>query len=211
MTLQEMQERVLAWATGPGSGLDLSALRRAYFESVGEPNEEDRSFEQRANAFLDWLVHDHRVEGDSVLERFMRANVAALTTDELTLFRALGKNIHSLFEVRRIRPDQVRVRDVFTTEDHDVTERRTPAGLSKGDLIEARLLPYQNMLIFSGAFLYHPPAARKTILGEVKRMRKAVPKGTTPEVPPFLGRLAKMALKLERYRNVKVESIYDFG
>ncbi len=45
----------------------------------------------------------------------------------------------------------------------------------------------------------------------MKRLRKAAGKGGTPDVPAFLAQLARMALKLERYRNVRLESIYDFS
>jgi hypothetical protein len=100
---------------------------------------------------------------------------------------------------------------VFTGKDLEVTERRNVAGLDKGDLLEARLLPYGGELFFSGAFLYHPREVRKPILAEVKRLRKEAGKGGTPDVPAFLGQLARMALKLERYRNVRLESIYDFS
>ena len=57
-----------------------------------------------------------------------------------------------------------------------MTERRQVAGLEKGDLLEARLLPYEGKLVFSGAFLYHPREARKLILAEVKRLKKAAGK-----------------------------------
>ena len=105
----------------------------------------------------------------------------------------------------------MRVRDVFSGTDFEVTERRQVAGLAKDDLLEARLLPFEGGLFFSGAFLYHPREARKAILAEVKRLKKAAPRGTALDAKPFLARLSRMALKMERYRNVRLESIYDFS
>ena len=78
-------------------------------------------------------------------------------------------------------------------------------------ILEARLLPFDGTLLFSGAFLYHPREARKPILAEVKRLKKAAGKGNLPDVSALLARLARMAMKLERYRNVRLESIYDFS
>jgi hypothetical protein len=83
-------------------------------------------------------------------------------------------------------------------------------GLAKGDLLEARLLPIEGKLFFSGAFLYHPQEVRKLVLNEVKRLRKVAGKGNLPDVESFIATLSRMAFKLERYRNVKVESLYDF-
>lgn len=212
MTLQEMHERLVAWASGEARKDWLLAARQAYFERFGEPHDEDKSFESRMNGLLDWVLYDFRPNGaDTTLELFLKDPSQGLTTDELSAIRELSRNLHGLFEVRRIRPGEIRLRDVFTGKDHDVTERRTMAGLAKGDLLEARLLPHEKGLYFSGAFLYHPQEVRKTILAEVKRLRKQAKKGGALDVKGFLAALSRMAFKLERYRNVKIESIYDFA
>jgi hypothetical protein len=213
MTLQELHERLLSWASAPPRDQELLRAKREHFERYGEPHEEDRSFELRVNGMLDAFLYDYRPTGGfgTTLERFVEAEGPSLTPEEVAACRALGQSVHGLFEVRKIREGTVRVRDVFTGKDHDVTERRQVAGLSEDDLIEARLLRYQDGLVFSGAFLWHPREARKVILAEVKRMKKAVPRGIGIDPKPFLARLSRMALKLERYRNVRLESIYDFS
>ena len=142
----------------------------------------------------------------------MRETGPQLTTEELASYRVLAKNVHGLFEVRKVRVGaEIRLRDVFTDGEYDVTERRHMVGLEKGDLLEARLLPHDGKLFFSGAFLYHPAEVRRTILAEVKRLKKEASRsGTEPDAKAFIALLSRMAFKLERYRNVKVESIYDF-
>lgn len=213
MTLQHLHERLLSWATAEPRKEDLLAAKREHFARHGEPHEEDRSHELRLNAMLDYYLYDFRPQGGAgtTLERFIEAEGSSLGSAEIAAYRDLAANVHALFEVRRIREGEVRLRDVFTGKDHDVTERRQVAGLQKGDLIEARLIPFGGALLFSGAFLYHPLEARKTILAEVKRLKKAAGKGDAIDVGAFLGTLARMALKLERYRNVRLESIYDFS
>jgi hypothetical protein len=211
MTYAEMHERLLAWASAEERKEALLAARSAYFERFGEPHEEDRSYESRMNALLDFYLYDFRVDGvDTTLEAFLRAG-SGLTTDALARFRELTGNVHSLFEVRRMKPGEVRLRDVLTGQDHDVAERRAMVGVQKGDLLETRLVPVAGRLHFSGAFLYHPPEARKAILAEAKRLRKEAGRRGRPDAQAFLARLSRMAFKLERYRNVRVESIYDFS
>ncbi len=211
MTYPEMHERLLAWASAEERKEALLAARKAWFERFGEPHEEDRSYESRMNALLDFYLYDFRADGvDTTLEAFLRAG-SDLTTDALARFRELSGNIHSLFEVRRLNPGEVRLRDALTGQDHDVVERRAMVGVSKGDLLEARLVPVAGRLHFSGAFLYHPPEARKAILAEAKRLRKEAGRRGRPDALAFLARLSRMAFKLERYRNVRVESIYDFS
>lgn len=213
MTLAQHHERLLSWATAEPRKGDLLAARKEHFARCGEPHEEDRSYEVRVNGMLDHYLYDFRPAGGAgtTLERFMEAEGPSLSPDELRAYRDLAANVHGLFEVRKIGGAQVRLRDVFTGADHGVTERRQVAGLEKGDLLEARLLPFDGALFFSGAFLYHPREARKHILAEVKRLRKAASKSHPPDVKAFLATLAQMAMKLERYRNVRLESIYDFS
>jgi hypothetical protein len=211
MTLQELHEKLLAWATAAPRQEELLRARRSHFDRCGEPHEEERSFETRMNGMLDHYLYDHRPGGgaDTTLELFLKDQGSAYASDELTLFRALAKTRHGLFEVRKVRPGEwVRLRDVFRGDDHEVTERRQLVAIEKGDLIEARLLPYRDRLYFSSSFLFHPRAARKLVLAEVKKRKKA---GDGPvDVPAFLAQLSRMALKLERYRNVRLESLYDF-
>jgi hypothetical protein len=212
MNLPELQEKLLAWATSDARKEELLAARRDYFDRQGEPHEEDKSFETRMNGMLDHYLYDFYPPGstDTTIEIFMREMGPQLTTDDLAFYRVLAKNVHGLFQVRKIKPPEIRLRDVFTDVVHDVTERRQMVGLEKGDILEARLLPFEGTLFFSGAFLYHPQEVRKTILAEVKRQKKAAGKGDQPDVEGFIARLSRMAFKLERYRNVKVESLYDF-
>ncbi len=215
MTLQQLHEKLLSWATAEPRKDLLLAARQEHFGRFGEPHEEDRSYEARLNGMLDHYLYDFRPAaeggGGTTIERFLSEVGTALSTDEKEAYRALAGNVHGLFEVRRIRNGQLRLRDVFSGTDHDVTERRQTAGLEKGDLLEARLLPFGGELFFSGAFMYHPREARKAVLAEVKRLRKAAPKGGRPDAAAFLAQLARMAMKLERYRNVRLESIYDFS
>jgi hypothetical protein len=213
MTLQQLHERLLSWATAEPRKEDLLAAKRQHFDRHGEPHEEDRSFESRVNGMLDHYLYDYRPAGGTgtTLERFLDAEGPALLPEELAAYRDLGQAIHGLFEVRKIADGRVRLRDVFSGKDFEVTERRAVLGLDKGDLLEARLLPFGGELFFSGAFIYHPREARKAILAEVKRLKKLAGRGGSPDVPAFLGQVARMAMKLERYRNVRLESIYDFS
>jgi hypothetical protein len=104
----------------------------------------------------------------------------------------------------------VEVEEVLGGARHEVLERRVVVALGKGDILEARLLPHEGKLHFSGSFVYHPREVRRAILKEAKRLVEATPPGQAPDGDEFLAQLSRMALRLERYRNVRVESIYDF-
>lgn len=213
MTLPELHERLVSWASADPQDPLLLAARQDHFARYGEPHEEDQSFERRMNGMLEAYLFDWRPApgAPTALERFLEAQGAALSVEEVAAFRALGANRHGLFEVRKMEPGRIRLRDAFTGEDLEVTERRQVPGLAKGDLLEARLMPFDGTLWFSGAFLYQPREARAAILAEVKRLKKAAGKHGRPDVEGLLATLSRMAFKLERYRNVRLESIYDFS
>lgn len=213
MTLQEIHDRLLSWATTEPRTADLLAARREHFGRYGEPREDELSYESRMNGMLDHYLYDYRPNGGktTTLENFVAANGADMDRALLEGYRTLSGNLHGLFEVRKIEAGRVVLRDLFVDVDHDVSERRQVAGLKKGDLIEARLLPFGGALFFSGAHLYHPTEVRKRILAEVKRVRKAAGRTGRPDVKAFLAVLSRMAFKFERYRNVRLESIYDFS
>jgi hypothetical protein len=213
MTLPELHERLLAWASADLQDPLLTAARQRHFERYGEPHEEDQSYERRMNAMLDAYLFDDRPSpgAPTALERFLASQGATLPPEEQAAFRALAANRHGLFEVVSIEPGRVQLRDVFSGRAFDVSERRHVAGLSKGDLFEARLVPHGGELWFTTAFLYHPSEARARILAEVKRVKRAAGKQGRPDVEGLLAALSRMAFKLERYRNVRLESIYDFS
>jgi hypothetical protein len=212
MTLPELHERLLSWASADPQDPLLLAARQRHFERYGEPHEEDSSYERRMNGMLDYYVYEWRPAptAPTMLERFIAEEGSALAPGDQVTLGALVAQRRGLFEVKRLRPGVVRVTDVFTGEVLEVAERRQVACLEKGDLLEARLLPYEGKLVFSGAFLYHPREARKMILAEVKRLKKAAGQAGKPDPGPFLATLSRMAFKLERYRNVRLEAIYDF-
>jgi hypothetical protein len=213
MTLPELHERLLSWASADPQDPLLLAARQDHFARYGEPHEEDQSYERRMNGMLEAYLFDWRPSPDAptTLERFLAARGDDLPAEELAAFRALGANRHGLFEVRRMEPGLVWLRDAFTGEEIEVTERRQVAGLARGDLLEARLMPFEGQLWFSGAFLYQPREARARVLAEVKRLKKAAGKHGRPDLDGLLATLSRMAFKLERYRNVRLESIYDFS
>ena len=187
---------------------DVLVAKAEYFRRTGDVFEDDRSFEMRMACFLDYYVFDHRSpsSGRTAAEDLYAAKVAS-GAPEAALVQAFTHTVHSLFEVRKLAPGRVRLRELFTGVDHEVTERRMLAGLQKGDVFEARLIPFGDGLVFSPAFCFHPREAVKSIKREVKRRKKKEPERPTVEL---VWEAAKRAMKVDRYRQIAVEKIYDF-
>ena len=77
--------------------------------------------------------------------------------------------------------------------------------MSRGDVVEARLLWDGTRVLFSRAFCYHPHQARRPILDRLARAREV---GEDKEAV-ILG-LARARLRVERYgKNVPLRKIYE--
>jgi hypothetical protein len=215
-------DRLVEYATAEPRKEQVVVARAEFFaRRGGEVFEDDKSMEARLASFLEWYVFDRALDGAGVppAELFLKDTGPSLTEEEHQDFTGLTRTIRGLFELkRRPKGERLRVKELCRNMEFEVLERRQMAGLEKGDLFEARLLPHRGELLFSSAFCYHPRAARKAILAEVKRRRAeaAAASGQKKvrlariDEGPLLDLLSSMALKLERYRNVTVEAIYNF-
>jgi hypothetical protein len=188
---------------------DLLVAKAEFFKATGEVFEDDKQFEARMAAFLDYYLFDRvsPLTGTTPAQELFHREQSAAQPERANAFRSFTETIHGLFEVRKLGKGMVRLRELFSGKDFEVTERRTLAGLEKGDLIEARLIPFGGYLLFAAAFCCHPKASFKSILKEVKRRKKKEPERPVREL---VFECAKMSLKVDRYRQIPVEKIYDF-
>lgn len=209
LSYQPYLDKLVAFASSDERKQDLLAAKAEYFRLTGEVHEDDKSFEMRMASFLDWFVFDRAApaNGRTPAQEFLERNGPLVPAEEAAAYRGFTETRHGLFEVRKIARGTVRLRELFAGKDFEVTERRTVAGLEKGDVIEARLIPSGGHLLFSAAFIYHPREGTSAILKEVKRRKKKEPDRDQKEI---IWETSRMALKVDRYRQIAVEKIYDF-
>lgn len=209
--IQPYVEKIIAWSTGPERQEELLRAKASYFEKTGEIYDDDKSFESRMAAFLEYFLFDRPLDGDGrpPVAAFVGVHGPSLPPEEAGTFENLAKSVHGVFEVRKLGTKAgLRIREVLTGEDYEIFERRGLVAIEKGDILEARLVPYgDGTYVFTGSFVYHPREARKAILKEARRRKKAEGE---PSSARFAWDLARLALKLERYRNVPVTNIYKF-
>ncbi len=206
---QPYLDELTAWASSDERKGELLEAKAEYFELTGEVFEDDKQFEMRMASFLEYYLFDRKSPqtARTPAETFYEEAIRAGPPERAAAFRAFTETVHGLFEVRKLGKGLVRIRELFSGKDHDVTERRQLAGLEKGDILEARLIPFDGLLLFSSAFCCHPKAAFKAIQKEVKRRKKKEPQRNPKEL---VWECAKMSLKADRYRQIAVEKIYDF-
>ena len=204
---QELIERILVEASQGENEQEIRRAKDVYFEQIKDLREDDTSYERLISCFQNWYLFDRPMDDESGTPVQVFAATAGLSAKERSLLGAMAANIHSLFEVLRISEGGLTLRDLFTSEVLRVSERRTLAGLDRGDILEARLLPVGEKLVFSpGAFAFHPRQARHIILEAVDRIR--MQGGVTPE--ELMSKLRALNFRYtDRFRHrVPVEKVY---
>lgn len=208
---REEIERLAAWASAADGAGEILEAKKDFFAKTGEVHEDDRCFEDRMSAFLEHFLFDRPLQGrgKTPAEAFLEIEGDKLSEAERVTFGALCRSLPAVFEVRKLGTQQgLRIRDILSRQDYEIFERRELVALSKGDIFNARIFPKDDHHIFASAFIYHPKEARKAILQEAKRRRKAE---GAPAALDFSFELARLALKIERYRTVPIENIYRFA
>ncbi|MCP3099591.1 hypothetical protein LZ198_12005 [Myxococcus sp. K15C18031901] len=209
LSYQPYLDQLIAFGSADSRKADLLDAKAEYFRLTGEVFEDDKLFELRMASFLDFYLYD-RVSppaGKTPAVEFYEQRAASSSPEESNAFRSFTETVHGLFEVRKLGKGLVRLRELYSGKDFDVTERRHIAGLETGDILEARLIPFGGHLLFSSAFCYHPRVAVKAIKAEVKRRKKKEPERSPDEL---VWECARRALNMERYRQLAVEKLYDF-
>jgi hypothetical protein len=202
MILHDALDRALARAARDEGRL-LQARAR-WRELAGEVYDDEPLFEERAAAFLEWYLVDHR-------EASAPPPIAALIDGaadpaERRVLVAIASSHHSVFAVRELTTDGVALDDLWGGGQFHVHERRRLAGLSPGELFEARLcadVEAPPRLLFTRTFCFHPREARAAIVERIGRARAA---GETREAMLF--RLLRLRVRCERYRHVAAARVY---
>jgi hypothetical protein len=203
---QPLFDELLTYVSREEFRTELVAGRVEFVQNTGEAFEEDRSFEPRLQAFLDWFIFDRplRTAGEPPARAYARED--GLASDPL-VFRQLSRTIHGIFHVDRIDGRLVKVTNEVTGSRHEVTRDMQVWELKKGNLFEGRLVPFNGELHFSSAFLFYPPELRKRI---AKEARKTSRRESPFSVQELIFTLARMAARAEHYRNVELDDIFDF-
>jgi hypothetical protein len=205
---QELIERILVEAGRGENEQEIRGAKDVYFEQIKDLREDDASYERLISCFQNWYVFDRPMDDGRGTPIQVFASRADLPPRERSLLGAMAANIHSLFEVLRVEDGGLILRDLFTSEVLRVSERRKLAGLDKGDILEARLLPVGDLLVFSsGAFAFHPRQAGGIIHQAVVRSRQ---EGAV-SAEELMSKLRALTFRYtDRFRHrVPVEKVYQ--
>jgi len=190
---------------------EVYEAKQEYFEKAGVVYEDDVEFEQRMCIFMDWYIFDRDLPGVDLppIKYYFRKNKDRFSNEELNIYRDFCSTIHSIFRVKRFTWNRKGfvVVDLFSNKTYKVTDSEINLGFARGDIFEARIIPFKGCLEFSRGFCFHPVEMESFILGEIKKVRSQEKKIQTK----LILQLAAMKLKRLRFQHIDIRHIYTFN
>lgn len=189
---------------------EVYKAKQEYFEKAGVVYEDDSEYEQRMSIFMDWYLFERDLPGVDLppVKYYYRKNKESFSDEERPIYKDLCNTIHSIFRLKRFTffgTDLV-VQDLFTKKTFRVKDPTEKKGFSKGDIFEARLIPFKGSYAFSIGFCFHPVEMEPFLLAEIKKVRHQ-DRGRQTRL---ILQLSSMKLKHTRYQHIDVSHIYTF-
>jgi hypothetical protein len=187
---------------------ELTAAKEEFQQFAGTIFESDRNYLARINSFHNWYVLDRPLAsvGKTPVQYFLEFNANSLRQEERQGYEDLSGNIHSLFEVLKTTPTEVRVRDVFSRLKHSISMEEQALHLDRGALFNTRLFNHSQRFYFANYFIVHPAEVGKRILAEARKVRKA-----GGDVKAFLYLLLLFQSRWDQYKQMDIRNIYRFA
>ncbi len=184
--------------------------KQEFFDKSGIVYEDDVEFEQRMCIFMDWYLFDRDLPGVDLppIKYYFRTNKDRFSSEELNIYRDFCSTIHSVFRLKRFTWSRngFIILDLFSNKTHTVTDSEITRGFARGDIFEARVIPFKGGFEFSRGFCFHPADMESFILNEIKKVRFQDKNRQTK----LILQLASMKLKHVRFPHIDIRHIYKF-
>lgn len=200
-------ESIVEWVSLEFGSDHIIQAKEEFYWKTGKVFSDDDFFSSRMGYFLDYFVFQ-RLFG-----------VKNPTLAGMTPFQAYHEifgseqNIslkdarHGVFEIHKIRDQDLTVVDLLTEEKRLISRRdhESFAGLHKKDVFQGFLYIGESKTLVSRGLLFHPKAA----VGVIKKTIKRAKKNRDLEDLKLLSRLARQQLRQLRHRHVDPKTIYS--
>ncbi len=202
---QEYMDKLVETVTTKDFSEEVINAKKEYFSKVGEIFEDDKYFENKMVSFTEWYCFDRISEKYQTppLEHFIDVNMLSWNKEKLDIYTGFLRNIHSVFYINKIKKNEVVIQDMSDSKKYTIHMNQSNLLFHKGDVFEARLIPFKEEYFFSGSFCFHP----NQLYRKIKKNLKKISNNRTEKMG-FLFLLSSMSLKLERSRHINSKDIY---
>jgi hypothetical protein len=204
--LQSVVRRGLEYFSSRQFYVEFLSAKTQFFQFSDVLREGDPQFAIRNQQFLDWYFFSRKLDSINLPPAHALTMFPDLvwSESELVLIEALKRTVHSLFQVEKVKPEWVRLRDLRSKKSYDISLTGSYFFL-KDQILDARVLDYSgNIYLFEGR-CFHPPEASSFLEEFMKKARK----DPDWDFESFSYLTIKMRYLYERYPNARIEQIYS--
>ena len=186
---------------------ELNEAKQIFWDLTGAPLTGEPIEELRLGSFIEWFCFDRQLKATrrTPVEEYMRTHSDSLSGDTLEIFRGFSQNVHSVFQVYKVKHGLHFLKDFYTGIKYQ-NVRRVPISLGKGDTVELRLIPVNGTYNCTDGLCFHPFDANKKILSILKSARKE-----GEPVGPVLIQLMKMNTRYAHSPKTSKAIAYDIS
>lgn len=185
---------------------EVYEAKKNYFDSLGVIAEDDQDFENQMDVFMGWYVFDRPLDAHDLPPAFLyyRKNMSKFSPEDQVSYKALTETKHSVFEMLKQKELSLTLRDLSNGQKYEVKELQYRVGFSKGDIFQARLIPFGKSFVFANGFCFHPKEAAKFIEAQMKKIRD----DDAAQRTKLLLKLGQMKNKHHRFPHIDVQHVY---
>jgi hypothetical protein len=205
-SLTELMDHLTEFYSAGNFYTEIQKAKSEFFLKAGKIYEDDFEFESRMNIFTDWYLFERDLQGYDLppINHALRDEIIAFSEKEKRYIEELRSTVHSIFQVLKVHPEEMLVKDLFSKKKIKLHTMPTTPLLSKSDIFEGRTLPHQGNHFLSNGICIHPVAAKRFITKKIKQLRYR-DRGRQKE---FILELADMKLKHTRFHHIDIKYIY---
>ncbi len=206
-SFKESFKRLIQHYTQSDFSEELLDAKMFFFSNTGSLDENNPNYNLRLNQFYEWFFLDRPMKS------YMKTPLAVcnqqrglrLTEDDEKAVAILNQTKqHKIFEFIKGKKDTLLVRDLLTGNKLEIQNSSYVFGFDAREFFQARIVKLDNKYFFLNSFCFHPEAAQKFIISELKKIKE----NSDLSLDDFLYRLNKMRYKLDQYKHLKPEQIY---
>lgn len=207
MLVEDFIGRVVEFYSSGEYYEEAKKAKEEFFQVSGKVAEGSDQFESKMNSFLDWYVFERPLSDQELapIKAYVIDEKNSLSSQELAIYEELAKSRNSMFELLKIKNNDLYVRDLFDREKYVIEGFELAGGFTKGDIFQARLLKLEDRYVFNNAFVFHPQEAKKFIQKQIKKVRYLKDSHRSK----LLHALSAMKVKTEQYSHIEVKHIYS--
>ncbi len=155
--------------------------KEEYQKISGPVFQDDKSYESRMGLFLEWYILYYRLphSGRVPVMEYLETKRNQLDDSKISELKKMTHSLHGIFQVTQLNNSHIRVHELFEDKEFRVNETQGELFFNKKDLFEGNLfsllddslIPMRDNNVFTGNFVYHPPAVFKFLRSKIKTVR----------------------------------------